>query len=100
MPSNKKLDVCCGYCFKQAIKRKSNFMPVCEVHENVRDFVIDYHGQVLKLVPSYPFSFPNNCPVIEKTGDGTPVGRCWFHMPNGVCPRHGEIEKIKREVFR
>ncbi len=30
-----------------------------------------------------------NCPVREKTADGAPVGRCWFYMRDGVCPRHG-----------
>lgn len=32
-----------------------------------------------------------NCPIIERTGDGTPVGRCWFHCPDGICPRHGDV---------
>ena len=33
------------------------------------------------------------CPIMERTGDGIAVGRCWFHCPNGVCPRHGDIAK-------
>lgn len=36
--------------------------------------------------------FPNNCNVQEKTGDGKPVGRCWFHLEKGVCPRHGIVK--------
>jgi hypothetical protein len=34
---------------------------------------------------------PNNCPVLERTADGDPVGVCWFAMKNGVCPRHGKV---------
>lgn len=37
--------------------------------------------------------FPNNCPIIERTGDGVAVGRCWFHCRDGVCPRHGDVGK-------
>jgi len=39
-----------------------------------------------------------NCPINEQTGDGIPVGRCWFHLPDGVtCPRHGDVaEEVKR----
>jgi hypothetical protein len=42
-----------------------------------------------------------NCPVIEQTGDGARVGRCWFHLEDGkTCPRHGdvsvEVEKFER----
>ena len=39
----------------------------------------------------------NSCPIIEQTGDGTRVGRCWFHLRDNVCPRHGEVkEEIER----
>lgn len=35
-----------------------------------------------------------NCPIIEVTGDGRPVGRCWFYLPDGkTCPRHGDVLK-------
>lgn len=35
-----------------------------------------------------------NCPINEMTGDGAVVGRCWFHLPDGVtCPRHGDVSK-------
>jgi len=33
----------------------------------------------------------NNCPIRERTGDNTPVGRCCFHLKNGVCERHGDV---------
>jgi len=29
-----------------------------------------------------------NCPINEVTGDGTPIGRCEFHLHFNVCPRH------------
>lgn len=33
-----------------------------------------------------------NCPIIEQTADGTPVGRCWMHLPDEkTCPRHGDV---------
>lgn len=32
------------------------------------------------------------CPINEQTADGTRVGRCCFHLPDGVtCPRHGDV---------
>jgi len=35
---------------------------------------------------------PNNCPVMERTGDGRLAGRCWFWLgANDTCPRHGKI---------
>ena len=36
----------------------------------------------------------SNCPIMEQTGDGTPVGRCWFYISDGkTCPRHGDVIK-------
>jgi hypothetical protein len=40
---------------------------------------------------------PNNCPVNEKTADGVSVGRCWFHCPEGVCPRHGDVSTLLKQ---
>ncbi len=34
--------------------------------------------------------FEQNCPIRERTGGGASVGRCWFHSPGDVCPRHGD----------
>jgi hypothetical protein len=35
-----------------------------------------------------------NCPILERTGDGSPCGRCWFYLPDGkTCPRHGDVSK-------
>lgn len=36
---------------------------------------------------------PNACPIRERTGDGRSVGRCYFHCPDGVCPRHGDVSE-------
>lgn len=37
---------------------------------------------------------PDNCPVIERTGDGVSVGPCCFHLKGGTeCPRHGTVIK-------
>jgi hypothetical protein len=43
-------------------------------------------------------SMTKNCPVLERTGDGELVGRCWFYTgESGLCPRHGDVrEAIKR----
>ena len=46
----------------------------------------------LRVNKSYRKLLPNNCPLIEKTADGTEVGNCCFYMPDGkTCPRHGDI---------
>lgn len=35
---------------------------------------------------------PNHCPVMERTGDGAPIGRCWFYLDKSdICPRHGYV---------
>jgi hypothetical protein len=34
---------------------------------------------------------PNNCPIRERTADGVNVGRCWFGLKDGICPRHGDV---------
>lgn len=43
---------------------------------------------------------PNNCAINEVTGDGTPVGRCWHHLPDGkTCPRHGDVS-VPQDHYR
>lgn len=37
---------------------------------------------------------PMNCDVMERTGDGKPIGRCCFGLAGGVCPRHGGLALI------
>lgn len=32
-----------------------------------------------------------NCPVLERGGDGTPVGRCYHALRGTFCPRHGNL---------
>lgn len=45
----------------------------------------------MRINKSYQSIFPNNCAVIEVTGDGEEVGTCSYYMYNGKCPRHGEL---------
>lgn len=40
----------------------------------------------------YPYT--GSCPVREKTGDGAPVGRCWFATYGEYCPRHGKLSNF------
>ena len=46
--------------------------------------------------------FPRNCPVRERTGDGVPVGRCWYHLgkDGNTCPRHGDVSKETWMAFK
>jgi hypothetical protein len=39
-----------------------------------------------------PRIHPNNCPIRERTASGQSVGRCDFHAPGDVCPRHGLVD--------
>lgn len=40
------------------------------------------------------FGDGGNCPINEQTADGTPCGRCCYHLPDGkTCPRHGDVEQ-------
>lgn len=36
-----------------------------------------------------------NCAVNEVTGDDVHVGRCYFHLDNNVCPRHGDVKLVQ-----
>lgn len=37
---------------------------------------------------------PLNCAIIEVTGVGNSVGRCWnFVGQDDQCPRHGDVSK-------
>jgi len=39
---------------------------------------------------------PNNCPILERTGDNKPCGRCWFALnEKDECPRHGYVGDLK-----
>jgi hypothetical protein len=38
---------------------------------------------------------PNNYAIREITADGIPVGRCYFAIKNGVCPRHGDVRGVQ-----
>jgi len=39
---------------------------------------------------------PNNCPILERTGDDRPVGRCCFYLKDGVCERHGDVSLYQK----
>lgn len=39
----------------------------------------------------------NACAVLERTGDHVVVGRCWFNVVDGMCPRHGDVREVQRE---
>jgi hypothetical protein len=40
-------------------------------------------------ISKYPS--PSSCPIRERTADKVSVGRCYFHSPGDVCPRHGDV---------
>jgi hypothetical protein len=44
---------------------------------------------------SLPVINPEACAVRERTADGDSVGRCWFHVENGRCPRHGDVTAVQ-----
>jgi hypothetical protein len=39
-------------------------------------------------------AFQNNCAIFERTADGVGVGRCWFYLVDGKCPRHGNVKAV------
>lgn len=42
---------------------------------------------------------PNNCPINERTADGDLVGRCYYYLKDGHCPRHGDVtEAVTRYI--
>jgi hypothetical protein len=43
-----------------------------------------------------PIRDPDACAVRERTADGVSVGRCWFKLENGVCPRHGDVREVQK----
>lgn len=38
------------------------------------------------------------CAVNERTGDGRSVGRCWFVVVEGRCPRHGDVTAVQERL--
>jgi hypothetical protein len=38
---------------------------------------------------------PTACAVLERTADGVSVGRCYFQVVDGRCPRHGDVRKAQ-----
>lgn len=55
---------------------------------------VGYVPRVERVNVAYAALLPNNCPVIEETGDGVRVGTCTFYMKDGkTCPRHGKVRE-------
>jgi hypothetical protein len=44
---------------------------------------------------SRPVINPEACAVLERTADFKAVGRCWFRVDDGRCPRHGDVAKVQ-----
>lgn len=36
------------------------------------------------------------CAVREYTADLVSVGRCWFQVVDGACPRHGDVREVQK----
>jgi len=53
-----------------------------------------------KRVPYAGTGNASGCAVYERTADGIGVGRCWFHVVDGRCPRHGDVSKVQAEYAR
>lgn len=43
---------------------------------------------------------PTACAVRERTANGVSVGRCYFHVVDGKCPRHGDVSKIQEHYSK
>lgn len=41
-----------------------------------------------------------NCAIREHTADGVSVGRCWHHVKDGQCPRHGDVRAAQDHYAR
>lgn len=43
----------------------------------------------------------HNCAILERTGDGRAVGRCWFYVGEDcVCPRHGDVVAVQEHYAK
>ena len=40
------------------------------------------------------------CAVNERTGNGVSVGRCWFNVVDGRCPRHGDVTEVQTKYAK
>lgn len=38
-------------------------------------------------------SLPDNCAIAEYTADKNALGRCYHHLVDGGCPRHGDVRE-------
>lgn len=44
-----------------------------------------------------PFPNPTVCAVREYTADLKSVGRCYFQVIDGQCPRHKDVVKVQEK---
>ena len=56
------------------------------------DYPTYYRARVHRINESWHKQFPDNCPIIEVTGDGKEAGTCTYHLKNRTCPRHGVVK--------
>lgn len=47
--------------------------------------------RLFKRKPKWPPVFTGNCMVLQTTGDGTYVGRCYYSTFGGRCHIHGDV---------
>jgi hypothetical protein len=40
------------------------------------------------------------CAVRERTADLISIGRCWFTLKDGVCPRHGDVRAVQEKYIK
>lgn len=57
------------------------------------DYPSYYRTRVHRINQAWQSLFPNNCAIVEVTGDGEEVGACTYYLKAGVCPRHGETRE-------
>lgn len=47
-----------------------------------------------------PLLAADSCAIRERTADGVSVGRCWHHVKDGWCPRHGDVKAVQDHYAR
>lgn len=50
-----------------------------------------------KISTTYAHTMPNNCPVLDYTAEGHPLGVCGHNLNNGVCVVHGKVREVEDE---
>lgn len=62
--------------------------------DRVRDMAVWVRHELLRT--GLPVWDPQACAVRERTADGASVGRCWFRVVGGLCPRHGDVRMVQK----